>query len=162
MTQPADEARARSEGTPGRRPRSPSGPAGGDGPMPGIGHMAAEVRMVVRGESRAHRFLRARLTFLAAATLLLDAAATAAMYALEHDARGTGFHTVAGALFWVSAQLTTVSSQLPNPVTPAGRAIDIVLELWAITVAATLAASLAAFFRARHVEHIPAAGSRGR
>jgi hypothetical protein len=74
------------------------------------------------------------------------------MYMLEHDARGTGFHTVGGALFWVSAQLTTVSSQLPNPVTTVGRVIDIVLEVWAITVAATLAASLAAFFRARHVE----------
>jgi uncharacterized protein HemX len=30
--------------------------------------------------------------------------------------------------------------------------IDILLSIWAITVAATLAASLAAFFRARHVE----------
>jgi hypothetical protein len=117
-----------------------------------MARMATEVAMVLRGESRAHRFLRARLTFLAGATLLLDALATGAMYMLEHDARGTGFHTLGGALFWVSAQLTTVSSQLPNPVTPAGRVIDIVLELWAITVAATLAASLAAFFRARHTE----------
>ena len=119
-----------------------------------MGHMATEVAMVLRGESRTHRFLRARLAFLFAATLLLDGAATAAMYMLEHDARGTGFHTVGGALFWVSAQLTTVSSQMPNPVTTAGRVVDIVLEVWAITVAATLAASLAAFFRARHVEHI--------
>jgi hypothetical protein len=37
-------------------------------------------------------------------------------------------------------------------VTTAGRMIDIVLEIWAITVAATLAASLAAFFHGRHVE----------
>jgi hypothetical protein len=114
--------------------------------------MATEVAMVLRGESRTHRFLRARLTFLAGATLALDAVATLAMYLLEHDARGTGFHTVGGALFWVSAQLTTVSSQLPNPVTTAGRFVDVVLEVWAITVAATLAGSLAAFFRARHVE----------
>jgi len=117
-----------------------------------MARMATEVAMVLRGESRTHRFLRARLTFLAGATLVLDAAATLAMYMLEHDARGTGFHTLGGALFWVSAQLTTVSSQLPNPVTATGRAIDIVLEVWAITVAATLAASLAAFFRARHTE----------
>jgi hypothetical protein len=39
---------------------------------------------------------------------------------------------------------------MPNPVTGAGRVLDIVLEVWAITVAATLAA----FFRARHVEHM--------
>jgi len=123
-------------------------------PPPGMGHMATEVRMVLRGESRTHRFLRARVTFLAGATLLLDAIATVAMYMLEHDDRGSGFDDLGVALFWVSAQLTTVSSQMPNPVTTAGRVLDIVLEVWAITVAATLAASLAAFFHARHVEHM--------
>ncbi|MDQ1741591.1 MAG: voltage-gated potassium channel, partial [Pseudonocardiales bacterium] len=51
-----------------------------------------------------------------------------------------------------SAQLTTVSSQMPNPVTPGGRVLDIALEFWAISVVATLAASLAAFFHARHAE----------
>ena len=126
----------------------------GDMPPPGMGHMATEVRMVLRGESRTHRFLRARLTFLAGATLLLDAVATVAMYLFEHDHRDSGFDDVGGALFWVSAQLTTVSSQMPNPVTTPGRVLDVVLEVWAITVAATLAASLAAFFRARHVEHM--------
>jgi hypothetical protein len=125
-----------------------------DMPDPGMGHMATEVRMVLRGESRTHRFLRARVSFLVVATLLLDAMATVAMYLLEHDHRDSGFDDVGGALFWVSAQLTTVSSQMPNPVTTPGRVLDIVLEVWAITVAATLAASLAAFFHARHVEHM--------
>jgi hypothetical protein len=119
---------------------------------PGVGGMATEAVMVLRADSRTHRFLRARLTFLLGATLLLDAVATGAMYALEHDHRDSGFHSLGGALFWVSAQLTTISSPMPNPVTSAGRVLDIVLEVWAITVAATLAASLAAFFRARHVE----------
>jgi hypothetical protein len=123
-------------------------------PDPGLGHMANELRMVVRGESRTHRFLRARVTFLFVATLVLDALATLAMYLLEHDHRDSGFDDVGGALFWVSAQLTTVSSQMPNPVTTPGRMLDIVLEIWAITVAATLAGSLAAFFHARHVERL--------
>jgi hypothetical protein len=35
-----------------------------------------------------------------------------------------------------------------------------VLEVWAISVVATLAASLAAFLRARHVEHTLAYGGR--
>ena len=48
-------------------------------PEPGIAHMATEVGMVLRGESRTHQFLRARLTFLVFATLLLDAVATVAM-----------------------------------------------------------------------------------
>jgi hypothetical protein len=128
-----------------------------DMPAPGMGHMASEVRMVVRGESHTHRFLRARLTFLVAATLALDAIATVAMFLLEHDRPDSGFDDLGGAMFWVSAQLTTVSSQMPNPVTTPGRVLDVVLEVWAITVAATLAASLAAFFRARHLEEI---GSR--
>jgi hypothetical protein len=115
--------------------------------------MRSEVRMVIRGESLTHRFLRARLSFLFVGTVLLDACATVAMYLLEHDEPGSGFHNFGGALFWVSAQLTTVSSQLPNPVTGPGQMIDIVLEVWGITVAATLAASLAAFFHARHIEH---------
>ena len=37
----------------------------------GMGHMKTEVQMVLRGESRAHRFLRSRLMFLFGATLAL-------------------------------------------------------------------------------------------
>jgi hypothetical protein len=119
---------------------------------PGMAHMGTELRMVLRGESRTHRFLRSRLMFLFLATLALDVVATALMYMLEHDAPGTGFHTLGGALFWVSAQLTTVSSQLPNPVTTGGQILDILLEGWAISVVALLAGSISAFLHARHVE----------
>jgi hypothetical protein len=62
-------------------------------PRPGMGYLATELGMVLRGESRTHRFLRARLTFLVGATLLLDAVATVAMYLLEHDHRGSGSTT---------------------------------------------------------------------
>src|SRR5919202_5668758 len=100
--------------------------------------------MVVRGSTHTHRVLRSRLAVLLGTTLALDAVGTILMYLLEHDHRGSGFDDVGGALFWVSAQLTTVSSQLPNPVTTAGRVIDIVFELWSIPVAEPLAAPLAA------------------
>ena len=124
---------------------------------PGMAHMGSELRMVLRGESRTHRFLRSRLCFLLLSTVALDAVATVLMYLFEHDARGSDFHDVGGALFWVSAQLTTVSSQMANPVTTAGRVLDIVLELWAISVVTTAAGSLAAFFHARHMEQAPGA-----
>ncbi|HTE60032.1 MAG TPA: hypothetical protein VK631_06745 [Solirubrobacteraceae bacterium] len=136
----------------------PVPPGSPETPPPGMRHMASEVRMVLRGESHTHRILRSRLTFLVAATLLIDAVATVLMYVFEHDHRNSGFDDVGGALFWVSAQLTTVSSQMPNPVTTPGRVLDIMLEVWAISVVATLAASLAAFFRARHVEHMNVPG----
>jgi hypothetical protein len=114
--------------------------------------MMGEVGMLVRGESRTHRVLRSRLMFLAVATLALDALATVGMYLFEHAARGSGFDDLGGALFWVSAQLSTVSSQMPNPVTTPGRVLDVAIELWAVSVVATLAGSLAAFFHARHFE----------
>ena len=49
---------------------------------------------------------------------------------------------------------------MPNPVTPAGRVLDVFLELWAISVVATAAASIAAFFHARHLEQAPDGASR--
>ncbi len=119
---------------------------------PTWGHMRSEARMVLRGSSRTHRFLRARLTFLIASTLLIDAVATVLMYWFEGGNPSSGFDDLGGALFWVSAQLTTVSSQMPNPVSTPGRVLDLLLEVWAISVVATAAASVAALFHARHIE----------
>ena len=119
---------------------------------PTIARMRSELGMVLRGESLTHRLLRSRVAMLFGLTLALDAVATVLMYLFEHDARGSGFDDFGGALFWVSTQLTTVSSQMPNPVTTPGRVLDIGLEVWAISVVATLAGSLAAFFHARHME----------
>jgi hypothetical protein len=119
---------------------------------PTVAHMGKEARMVLRGETLTHRFLRARLTFLIAATLAVDALGTVLMYWLEAGDPRSGFDDLGGSLFWVSAQLTTVSSQMPNPVTGAGQVLDIVLEVWSISVVATAAASVAAFFHARHLE----------
>lgn len=113
---------------------------------------AAEIRRVVRGETHTHRLLRSRLTMLVGATLVLDAVGTVLMFLFEHNRAASGFHNLGGALFWVTAQLTTVSSQLPNPVTTQGRIIDIVLEVWAISVVATLAGAFGSFFTARHHE----------
>jgi len=119
--------------------------------------MRHEARLVLRGATPTHMTLRVRLAFLIVVTLSLDVIGTALMYMLEHDARGSGFHTVFGAFFWVSAQLTTVSSQLPNPVTTGGKIVDLVLQAWAVSVVATLGASLATFFLARHHERVEAA-----
>jgi hypothetical protein len=117
-------------------------------------HMWSEISMVLRGATHTHRVLRGRLAVLGGFTLLLDAVGTVLMYLFEHAEPGSGFDDLGGALFWVSAQLTTVSSQMPNPLTTPGRVLDLVLEVWAISVVATLAGTLAAFLRARHVEHV--------
>jgi len=123
-----------------------------EGPV-GMGGVAHEVRMIIRGESRAHLLLRSRVSALVMLTLVIDLAGTTLAWLLErHDAH-TGFTTWPGALFWVTTQLTTVSSQLPNPVTAGGKVLDVVLQVWGITVTVTLAASIVTFFLHRHLDH---------
>src|SRR3954454_11131377 len=123
-----------------------------DVPMPPS--MPAEAKRVFFGTSHTHKVLRSRLATLFAVTLAIDAVGTVLAYAFEHDHARSGFHTLGGALFWVCAQLTTVSSILENPVTPAGKVLDVVLEVWAITAVATIAGAIGAFFTSRHAEHM--------
>jgi hypothetical protein len=122
--------------------------------QPGLRHRLAEIGRVVRGETKTHAILRSRLVFLFVTTLTLDLVATMLMYVFERNADRSEITNIGDAFFWVSAQLTTVSSQMANPLTTPGRVLDIVLEVWAISVVATLAGSLASFFRTRHVEDL--------
>jgi hypothetical protein len=108
-----------------------------------------EAMMVVRGMTPAHRHLRSRLGALVLMTVALDAIASLLVYLTERNARGTGIHTVGDALFWTSTQLTTVSSQLPNPISTSARVLDVLLQAYAISVVAILAGSFGAFFHGR-------------
>ena len=94
-----------------------------------------------------HRRLVGRLLIILIATLALDAVGTFLIYHLERHARGSEVHTIGQALFFTTVQLLTVSSQLRNPVTPWGRAVDVVLELWAVLVVAGSAGAVASFFQ---------------
>ena len=111
-----------------------------------MGAVREELRSLLSFEER-HRRLLARLALVVSATALLDASGTAAIYFLERHAHGTDVRTLGQAFFFTTVQLLTVSSQLKNPVTPAGRAVDILLELWAVLVVAGSAGAIAAFFQ---------------
>ena len=100
----------------------------------------------------AHRHLLSRVGMLILATVALDLAASAAIYLLERGADGTGIHTLGDALFWTSTQLTTVSSQLPNPASTPARILDVALQAYAVGVVAILAGSFGAFFHGRSME----------
>jgi hypothetical protein len=50
-------------------------------------------------------------------------------------------------VFFTTVQLLTVSSQLRNPLTPLGRAVDVALEAWAVVVVAGSAGAIASFFQ---------------
>ena len=118
-------------------------------------HAAHEAVSVLRAESPTHRHLRMRLTMLLVTTFALDLVASVAILALEHDEPHTGIHSFGDALFWTSTQLLTVSSQLPNPLSPGARVIDVGLQMWAISVVAMLAGSFGAFFHRRGIERDP-------
>lgn len=108
--------------------------------------MRDEVRRLGRYEEH-HRRLLARLALIVIATGIVDVVGSVAFYAVEHSAHGTDVTTFGQAAFFTTAQLLTVSSSLRNPVTPAGRIVDIALELWGVLVVAGSAGAVASFFR---------------
>ena len=93
-----------------------------------------------------HRRLLARVIIVIALTLVVDVVATILMWSFERHARGTDIQGFGDAFFFSTVQLLTVSSQLRNPLTSAGRVVDIALELWAVVVVASLGGSFASFF----------------
>lgn len=114
--------------------------------------LGSEAWSVVGARSETHRHLRDRIAAAALASVLVDVVAAVAVLLAERHAQGTAVRTYGQALFWTSSQLLTVSSSAPNPLTATGRAIDVGLELWAITVVTAMAGSFGAFFHTRSRE----------
>ena len=108
--------------------------------------IADELGRLMQFEER-HRRLLARLGLVVAATVVIDALGTVAVYFLERHAKGTEIESVGDAVFFTSVQLLTVSSQIKNPLTSWGRIVDVLLELWAVVVVAGSAGAIAAFFQ---------------
>ena len=93
-----------------------------------------------------HRRLVARLLLAGSASLVVFLIGTLVVWITENGAQGGDIHGVGDAAFFTAAQLLTVSSSMPNPVTAAGKIVDVGLELWAIFVVTAVAGSLATFF----------------
>jgi len=111
-----------------------------------------ELYDIARATTPTHFFLRSRIAAAFVFTLAVDVVGTAAIYFAERHAPGTKISSVGDAAFFTTTQLLTVSSQLPNPLTPLGRVIDVFLELYGITVVAAIAGSFGAFFHRRGTE----------
>jgi hypothetical protein len=114
-----------------------------------------EVHGVMTGATDTHVHLRNRLMTAALVTLVVDALGSTLAWLAERHGQGTEIHGYGDAAFWVSTQLLTVSSQLKNPVTTPGRVLDVVLELYAITVVTAVAGAFASFFHRRSHEQAP-------
>jgi voltage-gated potassium channel len=104
-----------------------------------------ELSRIWRWEER-HRRLVARLLVALSVTLVVDLAGAVLVWLTERHAHGTDIHGFGDALFFSTVQLLTISSQLKNPLTAAGRIVDVGLEVWAIVVVASIGGSFAAFF----------------
>ena len=120
-----------------------------------------ELLKVARGVTPTHEHLRSRLVFITVATVILDAVASVFVFLFERHAVGTEITTLGDSVFWTSTQLLTVSSQLPNPISTAGRVLDVFLQAYAISVVAMLAGSFGAFFHRRGIERDPPEIPRG-
>jgi hypothetical protein len=93
-----------------------------------------------------HRRLLARILIAVGLTLTVAIVGSVLIYLFEKGKKGSDVHGVGDAIFFTLVQLLTVSSSLKNPVTTAGKVVDVVLEAWAIFVVTALAGSFASFF----------------
>jgi len=109
----------------------------------------ADIRGVIRAVSPTHEHLRDRLVALTVMSVIVDLLGSGAIFLFEHDVGGTQIHAFGDAVFFTTAQLLTISSSMVNPLSAGGRVVDLILELYAITVVASLAGSFGAFFQRR-------------
>jgi bifunctional ADP-heptose synthase (sugar kinase/adenylyltransferase) len=104
-----------------------------------------EIGRLLMVEER-HRRLLARILIAVGLTLTVAIVGSVLIYLFEKGKKGSDVHGVGDAIFFTLVQLLTVSSSLKNPVTTAGKVVDVVLEAWAIFVVTAVAGSFASFF----------------
>ncbi len=122
-----------------------------------------ELADVLRAATPTHRRLRGHLIVIAVATAGVDLLCGVLAYLLERGGAESEIHTFPSAIFWTTTQLLTVSSQLKNPVSTGGHLLDVAMEIYAITVIATLAGAVGSFLQKRgsEIDEKSAHGSKG-
>jgi hypothetical protein len=119
---------------------------------------AREFGDVLRAATATHRRLQDELV----ATVGVDLLRAIAAFLLEHHSQQTDIKTSGSAAFWTTTPMPTVSSQVKNPISLGGRILDVFMEIYAITVIATLAGSAASCKSADKRLTISADGRRSR
>ena len=117
-----------------------------------LGSAAGEFRDVLRAATPTHRRLRDHLVTISVVTVGIDLFCAIAAFLLERHSQQTEIKTFGSAVFWTTTQLLTVSSQIKNPISVGGRILDVFMEIWAITVVATLAGAFGSFLQKRGQE----------
>jgi hypothetical protein len=117
-----------------------------------LGGAAGEFRDVLRAATATHRRLRDHLVTIIVATVGVDLFCAITAFLLERHSQQTEIKTFGSAAFWTTTQLLTVSSSFKNPISFGGRILDVFMEIYAITVIASLAAALGSFLQKRGQE----------
>jgi voltage-gated potassium channel len=100
--------------------------------------------------------------YAVALTLVVTLAGAAGMFAFERDAEGArGLPSYGDALWWTAMIMTTMGSEY-WPQTPEGRALCVLLALYAFAVFGYVTAALASFFVGRDAERDDAEVAGGR
>jgi hypothetical protein len=108
--------------------------------------ISEELRRLTAWSER-HRRLLARLLIALGLTVVVDIVGGVLAWRFESGAKGGDIHGFGDALFFSTVQLLTVSSSFKNPLTPAAKVLDVVLEAWAVFVVTAVAGAFAAFFQ---------------
>ena len=93
-----------------------------------------------------HRRLFARLLLAFGLSIVVFVVGTVLIWVFESGQKGGNIHGFGDAAFFCSVQLLSVSSSMTNPLTSAGKIVDVGLEAWAIFVVTAVAGSFASFF----------------
>ncbi|MGE0846587.1 MAG: hypothetical protein AB7L41_09965 [Flavobacteriaceae bacterium] len=117
-----------------------------------IARTISDFRDLLYARTIPHSHLRNRLTKALIITLLVDLIASLLFYRLERGADGSDIHNYWDAFYFVSSQLTTLSSSMANPVTRPGEVLCLTINLYAITVVASVAGMFSGFFARRSAD----------
>jgi hypothetical protein len=121
-------------------------------PLRVLGSGAREFRDVLRAATATHRRLRDQLMTITLATVGIDLLCAIVAFLLERHSQQTEIKTFGSAAFWTTTQMLTVSSQIKNPISVGGRILDVFMEIYAISVIATLAGAFGSFLQKRGQE----------
>jgi hypothetical protein len=86
------------------------------------------------------------------ATVGIDLVCAIAAFLLERHSQQTEINTFGSPTFWTTTQMLTVSSQIKNSISVGGRLLDVFMEIYAISVVATLAGAFGSFLQKRGQE----------
>jgi hypothetical protein len=112
-----------------------------------LGRVIGEELRRLASWSERHRRLLARIMIALGLSVVVDLVGALLAWEFESGVKGSEIHGFGDAFFFASVQVLTVSSSLKNPVTAAGKVLDVALEGWAIFVVTAVAGSFAAFFQ---------------